>query len=297
LLGVSGLIVFGIVQLDDVTRIIRASGATFALLFGGMVVARTLGPTGIFEFLGDFYLRKTGGSGKRLLLGLVMLVAPLCVFLPNATTVLLLAPVVVRVCRVLEIDVVPPLILTAVISNSAGLLTLVGDPATFLVGSSINMTFVQYLYRVAPGGLMILLVVVSLLPWIMKDVWNKKFVLPADLKPRSLQHVALAALALGVLLLMILLFLFGDGLPVPIAPAAASIVACSLALLVIQGMAVEPVGDVLRDIDWKTMVFLACMFILVEAFTKTGLLHKFGGLLSQSFGSNLVAAAWFCLEE
>jgi len=29
------------------------------------------------------------------------------------------------------------MVLTAIVSNSAGLLTLVGDPATFLVGSSI----------------------------------------------------------------------------------------------------------------------------------------------------------------
>ena len=31
-----------------------------------------------------------------------------------------------------------PMVVTAIISNSAGLLTLIGDPATFLVGSSIG---------------------------------------------------------------------------------------------------------------------------------------------------------------
>ena len=43
--------------------------------------------------------------------------------------------------------------IAAIISNSAGLLTLVGDPATFLVGSSIGMSFGEYLQKVSLGGL------------------------------------------------------------------------------------------------------------------------------------------------
>ena len=46
------------------------------------------------------------GSGRRFLLLLVALVAPVCAFLPNATTVILLAPVIIRVARALEVDFV-----------------------------------------------------------------------------------------------------------------------------------------------------------------------------------------------
>ncbi|WP_155301054.1 hypothetical protein [Cupriavidus necator] len=34
---------------------------------------------------------------------------------------------------------------------------------------------------------------------------------------------------------------------------------------------VEPTDSVLRDVDWKTLVFLASIFCLVEAMVKTGL--------------------------
>ena len=53
----------------------------------------------------------------------------------------LVAPIIIRVASALKVDLAAPLVLTAIVSNSAGLLTLVGDPATFLVGSSIGMTF------------------------------------------------------------------------------------------------------------------------------------------------------------
>ena len=111
--------------------------------------------TRLFDRIGAVYLRATRGSGQRFLLLLVALVAPLCALLPNATTVILLAPIIVRVAQALEVDFVGPLMLMAIVSNSAGLLTLVGDPATFLVGSSIGMSFGEYLRRVSLGGLML----------------------------------------------------------------------------------------------------------------------------------------------
>ena len=58
LLGVSVLIVFGILTQGDIVNVVKTSGSTFALLFGGMIVARTLTASGIFEFLGDLFLRQ-----------------------------------------------------------------------------------------------------------------------------------------------------------------------------------------------------------------------------------------------
>jgi len=92
MLGVSTLIVCGILTEREVLNAVRAAGGPLSLLFGGMVVARTLEPTGIFEQIGIRFLSATKGSGKRFLLGVVVLVSVLCAFLPNATTVILLAP-------------------------------------------------------------------------------------------------------------------------------------------------------------------------------------------------------------
>ncbi len=44
-------------------------------------------------------------------------------------------------CRALKVDLVGALILTAFVNNLSGMLTLVGDPATLLVGSSMGLTF------------------------------------------------------------------------------------------------------------------------------------------------------------
>jgi len=43
---------------------------------------------------------------------------------------------------------------------------------------------------------------------------------------------------------------------------------CHAALLVVYGTKIEPIEKVLKDIDWKTLIFLLCMFCLVEAVTR-----------------------------
>ncbi|HEY7319700.1 MAG TPA: SLC13 family permease [Candidatus Binatia bacterium] len=291
LLGVSALIAFGVFTLEDILNIVRTFGGSLALLFGGMVVARTLLPTGLFDYIGNVFLKATRGSGKRFLLGLIMLIAPLCAFLPNATTVVLVAPIIIRVASALQLDLVPALVLTAIVSNSAGLLSLVGDPATFLVGNAIGMTFTRYLRQVSLGGLLSLLALLPLLPWLMGNVWRAKCPLPEELRSEPLKRPFFAASSLVVLAVMVLLFLFGDYLPVQIVPPSAAIIACSLALLSVYGAKIEPLDKVLNDIDWKTLIFLACMFCLVEAFTKTGILQGLSQSLYGRFGVNLMTVA------
>ena len=82
---------------------------------------------------------------------------------------------------------VAPLVLIAIVSNSAGLLILVGDPATFLVGNAIGMTFTQYLRQVSLGGLLSLLVIVPLLPWVMGSIWRSSMCFNRGLEARAAQ--------------------------------------------------------------------------------------------------------------
>jgi Na+/H+ antiporter NhaD/arsenite permease-like protein len=291
LLGVSVLIGLGLLDEADLVAAVKTASGPLSLLFGGMIVAHTLGATGIFERVGAGFLRATRGSGKRFLLLLILLVAPVCALLPNATTVVLLAPVIVRVARALDVDFVRPLILTAIVSNAAGLLTLVGDPATFLVGNAIGMSFGRYLRTVSLGGVLSLVVLVPLLPLLMPDVWRLRRTLPPEEPGKPLQRPLFAVLALAVLALMVMLFLIGEVLPSSIVPPEVAIIAAALALLVIYQIRFEPVEEALRDVDWKTLLFLGSIFCLVQAVTKTGLLQAFSVTLHEWAGTRFTLVA------
>lgn len=291
LLGVVVLVVFGILDASDMAQVEHTTQGPLALLFGGMVVARVLADTGIFERIGSIYLKVARGSGKRFLIGLVVLVAPICALLPNATTVILLAPIIIRVSVAMKIDFTGPMVMVAILSNSAGLLTLVGDPATFLVGSSIGMSFTEYLKKVSLGGLIAVLVIVPMLPLLMKDVWNLQVDWGDDEPVAPLNNVPFAIFSLLVLICMILLFLVGEELPNPIVPPAVAIMGATFALLVVYGFKIAPIDNVLRDVDWKTLAFLLAIFCLVQAITKTGMIQVLSLKLNAWFGTNTFIVA------
>jgi Na+/H+ antiporter NhaD/arsenite permease-like protein len=220
-----------------------------------------------------------------------VLVAGVCSVLPNATTVILLAPIIIATAKALGVPFVPAMILTAIVSNAAGLLTLVGDPATFLVGNAIGMTFGQYLRQVSFGGVLTVAVIVPLLPWLMKDVWDVRRSLAAARTLPKLDRPAFAGLALAVLALMVLLFVFGDALPVQLGPPPVAIMGATLALLVVYGARAESVDDVLRAVDWKTLVFIGSIMTMMQGFTKTGLLQGLALALNGWFGADFTMVA------
>jgi Na+/H+ antiporter NhaD/arsenite permease-like protein len=275
--------------------IVHTAGGPLSLLFGGMVVARVIGKTGIFDWIGDAFLRATGGSGRRLLLLIVALVAPVCAVLPNATAVILVAPVIIGVCKALKVDFVGPMLITAIVSNAAGMLTLVGDPATFLVGRAIGLTFGDYLRMVSLGGVLAVLAVVPLLPLLLPKIWAMRVELPAARPAVTVERPAFLIMSLLVLVTMVGLFLFGESLPAQIVPPQVAIIAAALALLVIYGVRVEPVSEVIRDVDWKTIMFLGAIFTLVQAFVKTELLQGLSFQLYDWFSDDLTRVALLSL--
>jgi Na+/H+ antiporter NhaD/arsenite permease-like protein len=153
-LGVILLLLAGVLSAQEVSNTINPGESTIALFFGGMVMARVLIPTGLFEYLAEVALRLVRGDGRRLLVAIFVMAAPICAILPNATVVILVAPLIISLCRRMGLDFVQPVILLVFVANSAGLLTLVGDPATFIVGSALHLSFTSYLWLLSPGGLL-----------------------------------------------------------------------------------------------------------------------------------------------
>jgi Na+/H+ antiporter NhaD/arsenite permease-like protein len=117
-----------------------------------IVLVRAFEPTNIFSYIATQIVILAQGSGKRSLLGSVVLVTPSCAVLPNATTVMLLTLLIPAMAQDIGVNFIPLLILIVFVANSAGLLTLVGDPATFIVGDAVNISFIDYLGKLSLGG-------------------------------------------------------------------------------------------------------------------------------------------------
>lgn len=87
LLGALLLVFSNVMTLEEAVGYIGNSHGTLGLFFGVMVLVRAFEPTKIFDYLATQIVLLAQGQGKRLLLGIVAIVTPICAVLPNATTV------------------------------------------------------------------------------------------------------------------------------------------------------------------------------------------------------------------
>lgn len=70
---------------------------------------------------------------------LCLFTAVLSSFLDNVTTVLLMTPVTIRLCEVMELNPVPILMSMVIYSNIGGALTPVGDPPNVIIASNSHI--------------------------------------------------------------------------------------------------------------------------------------------------------------
>ncbi len=287
LLGAMLLIFLHVLTLDEAIAYIGQSHSTLALFFGVMVMVRAFEPTQIFEYLGTQIVLLAKGEGKRLLLGIVAITTPICAMLPNATTVMLLAPLIPPIAQELNINFVPLLILMVFVANSAGLLTLVGDPATFIVGSSINMTFIDYLLKLSLGGVIAVATIVAVLPFLFPRIWHKKLDTLTDLPHPAIKHPRMLALGGLIVAMVLIFFVVGEMLPTPVSPANITLLGAALCLLLTHHGKIDSVQNILRDVDWSTLLFFMSIFVLIGALEKTGVISSAAGGLAFVIGHNI----------
>ncbi|PZO20737.1 MAG: transporter [Leptolyngbya foveolarum] len=291
LLGSLVLVFVHIMTLSEAMEYIGNSYSTLALFFGVMVLVRAFEPTRVFDYLATQMVVMSKGQGKRLLLGIVAITTPICAVLPNATTVMLLAPLIPPIAAEIGVDFVPLLILMVFVANSAGLLTLVGDPATFIVGDAINISFLDYLGRLSLAGGCAITAILLLLPILFSDIWRWQISDLTQLPHPKIYRPDILILG-GVLMVAVLvLFVLGESFPAPLPPPAVALMGAALALLIAHQSKLDTVNNILKDVDWSTLIFFMCTFVLIGGLEKTGVISELSQLMAILIGDNILLGA------
>jgi Na+/H+ antiporter NhaD/arsenite permease-like protein len=123
---------------------------TLGLLLGMMVLVTMLADTGFFQYLAILTAKHSAGDPWKLLLILGGITTVLSMFLDNVTTLVLIGPVTILIAEILGISPIPFLISEALLSNTGGVATLVGDPPNIIIGSAAGFGFNDFLIRLAP---------------------------------------------------------------------------------------------------------------------------------------------------
>jgi len=252
---------------------------TLGLLLGMMLLVAMLEPTGFFQYLAVLAARASKGKPVRLFVLLSVVTTILAMFLDNVTTVVIIAPVTLLICEIIGISPLPFLMSEALLSNTGGVATLIGDPPNVLIGSAAGFSFNDFLVHSLPivlfawaGALFLLLHLfkkdLSIHPRSVKAVMQLN---PAE----TLNEPLVARRILIVLAGAILFFFIHHALHV--SPSLVALSAAAMALVWVR----PELDDLFKRIEWSVLIFFASLFVMVGGLEAAGVLEAVTGLMER----------------
>jgi Na+/H+ antiporter NhaD/arsenite permease-like protein len=230
---------------------------TLLLLGGLMILSARVGAAGIYEAAAG-WIAHQAGRPLRLLALTIAVGGALSAFLVNDIVVFAMTPVLCAGLAARGLDARPFLFGLAAASNAGSAATLIGNPQNILIGQVGRLDFWWYLSAAvvpALAGLGIAFGCIALL-W-RSELAAKGTGAPPEVPAFDRRQAGICAIALAALLALF-------ATPVPREISALLVAAC---LVVSRTVASRQLLD---EIDLPLLILFASLFVVNDAFARTG---------------------------
>lgn len=255
-----------------------------------MIMVSVIGRTGLFQWLALQAYRSAHGSAWRLAILLMVATAAMSAFLNNVTIMLLMAPITIEIALMLEINPTALLIPEALASNIGGIATLIGDPPNTIIGSYAGLGFNQFLLHMGPMAAIATVTLIGAVCIIHRRDYAKARKTPSPALLARLERDAQITdpvtlrRALVVIGLMLVLFFASERFHMP--PSVVGLIGATTLLVWVR----PNVEEMLSEVDWTTLMFFICLFIVVGGVQEVGLIQWIADSIAGLAGDNLFVA-------
>lgn len=213
-------------------------------------------------------------------------------FVDNVATVLMVAPVAIAVCRKLKTNPVPFIICIAVSSNLQGAATLVGDTTAIMLGSALNMSFVDFFWYHGRPSIFFAVELGALLSAAIVYYLFRREKAPVEgfAQKTEVQDYVPTILLGGAVLLLIFASFAPESWNLP--AETNGLICCGMLILGLlynfaRKRTVQAVLGPLRAIDFETLGLLVGLFLMIGGITHEGVIDALAHLLVKLGGGNL----------
>lgn len=259
-----------------------------------LMIAGTMGMVALFiesrmpELLADIVMSKIPNV-RWAIVAMSLFAGIISAFVDNVATVLMVAPVALEIARKLKINPVPVIISVAVSSNLQGAATLVGDTTAIMLGSALDMSFMDFFwYKGRPGIFFAVELGAVLSAAIVAYLFRKeKAPIPKTEELTKVTDYVPTALLGGTILALIIASF------IPNKPAITNGLICCTILLIgliynfIRKNTLEAVVSPLKTIDFETIGLLLGLFVMIGGISEQGVIDAAANLLAKAGGGNV----------
>ena len=259
-----------------------------------LMIAGTMGLVALFieskmpSLLADLIMEKVPNV-QMAAVALALFAGVISAFVDNVATVLMVAPVALEICKKLKTNPVPFIIGIAVSSNLQGAATLVGDTTAIMLGSALDMSFMDFFfYNGKPGMFFAVEMGAVLSACILAFIFRKeKAAIPKAASRTEVTDYVPTVLLVGTIVLLIVASF------IPNKPDTTNgLICCALLIIgLIYNYArrkeISAVIEPLKAIDFETIGLLVGLFLMIGGISNMGVIKALASLLAKLGNGNV----------
>ncbi|MBE6604590.1 MAG: arsenic transporter [Ruminococcaceae bacterium] len=262
-----------------------------------LMIAGTMGLVALFieskmpELLADLIMEKVPNV-MWAAVALSLFAGVISAFVDNVATVLMIAPVAMEICKKLKTNPVPFIIGIAVSSNLQGAATLVGDTTAIMLGSALDMSFIDFFwYQGRPSIFFAVELGAVLSAFILAYFFRReKAPIPKTGTRTKVTDYVPTVLLCGTIVCLVLCSFAPDSWSLP---AEINGIICCIILGIgliynlIKKKKPSAIIEPLKEIDFATLGLLTGLFLMIGAISAEGVIDAAAGLLAKAGGGNV----------
>jgi Na+/H+ antiporter NhaD/arsenite permease-like protein len=260
------------------------------LLMTMMIFMAIMSQTGVFQWMAYQTFRLTRGNAFLVAVILIVITGMTSAVLNDTTVMLLMAPISIQIALALKIHPSAIIIPEVMASNIGGAATLIGTPPNTIIGSYVGLSFNQFLTHMLPIALIGMVILIGMTRWLFRKEFtgeskppSKALIekLESDAEITDLDLLRKSLILFGVTMV---LFFIEDLFHMP--PAVVAIIGSTLLLIWVR----PNISNMLREVDWTTLLFFMSLFIMVGGIQEVGLIQVIAQFVKLMAEDNLVLA-------
>lgn len=259
--------------------------ATIIFIAGMMVMVEGMAKAGFFRWLCMTIAKLVHYRTIPVFITFMIMSAVLAMFIDSITVILFLAAVTIELAQLLKFDPIPMILAEVFCANLGGSATMCGDPPNIIIGTSLGYSFGDFITNTGVIGLISLVVVIIYF----------YFVFRKDLATSDTEAIKKLEAAGGENLIedkksfaaSCVIFGLAVVLLVSHAQTGLTVATIGLFIAVITLIAAgKSAGELLKKVDYKTLLFFIGLFVVVGGLEQTGILEIIAAFIGKVSGGN-----------
>ena len=298
IVGAAVMVVFVFPPTESLSLAFRYENwETLGLIFGMFTMVTGLRESGFFRWIGLLAVEKTKYNPIYIFFIFPFLAGFLSMFLDSITVMLFMATLSIEVGTLIGLNPIPLIIVEICAANIGGSATMVGDPPNIIIGTTLGYSFMDFVANTGPAAWVSwAITMIFFYSWYRKDLRKSKAEVKRRLEKNELKFIKPSEaivdpwlFKVGVADLGIAVALLATHHVTGLTVAQIGVIAAGIILL-FGGNPIKKTPEFLEKIDWLTLIFFGCLFIVVGGIEYTGIIEMTAQGIGQIAGNDMAVA-------